>query len=263
MSGLIKQNEATASARSVEINVFDPGTGLGAAPETDLAGYVFISQGTYKYVPAAGATVNKRRTLVVADDVIESVDTGADTATLTGHGYETGDGPFDADEAIGSIAAGDDVYIIVVDENTVAFAANLADAYADNRVALAGTEDGATIADNADTERGIRGKWIHTFTQAETNVTACELSVAILGHDTLEGGASVTLDRSLSSVWDAEMEDGHSYGDGMRVLVRGEAAPYTITGNDYVIRDLADTKDSHHGTITGSGRSGAAIDDPT
>jgi hypothetical protein len=261
MAAVVLKNEPLDQARSVEVNVFDPGTSLGAEPGTDLADYAFVSQSTYKYVPATGTLANKRHTLVIADDVIEAVDTGTDSVTVTAHGYRTGDGPFDCDEILGDIGVGDDVYIIVDDENTIAFAATLADAYADNREALTGTETGATISDNADTERGIRGKWQYTFTQTETDVDACELSFAILGHATLEGGASINLERGGSSLLDETLEDDVTVGYGLRAVVRGELAPYEIDGNEHVVMSLDGTKESHRGTVTESGRSGMVLTD--
>lgn len=260
MAAVVNKNEAIAQARSVEINVF-ASDGTLAPPETDLTGFVFISQSTYKLIPATGSTINKRHTLVIADDVIESVDTGADEVTLTAHGYRHLDGPIISDETIGSIAIGNDVFIIYVDENTVAFASSLDNAASGVREALTGTETGATLSDYAETERAIPGKWQHTFTQAETNVNACELNVQIIGHPTYEGGASVNLERGGASLLDQELEDGHTVGDAMRAQFRGEIAPYELDGNEHIIMSIDGTKESHRATVTDSGRSGTVITD--
>lgn len=266
MSALVLRNEPLASARSVVLSVFDPSLGRGADPDTDLTGCIYISDGTPLLVAALGAFENIRRPLVIADDVIESVDTGLDQVVLTGHLYQNLDGPFDADEVVGTINGGDDIWIIYVDENTVAFANSLANAIAGTRVALIGGETGATIADNASTERAIRGKWLYTLTSAETLVDAPELDISIQGHeDDLEGGASVTLQRSGSSVWTETGPDGISRGSELTLAARTAAAKILIdteTGG-YVVRDIPDTLDSHGGTLTEDGRIEADIIDPS
>lgn len=260
MSAKITRNASDDADRSVEVNVFDPGAGRGAAPETDLTGYVFISQSTDEYIAATGTMVNKRFPITPASDAIESVDTGTDEATVTGHPWQHGDGPFDADEIIGAVAIGDDVYIIYVDENTVAFAESLEDAYADVRIALAGTETGATLAPNADTKRGIYGKWQYTFEQTETDVAACELSVAILGHATLEGGASVILDQAGSNIWGLESENGVSYGNDFRAMRAVLVGDWVIIDGVKYYKSADGAKDRVYGTRTTTTRT-SDVDD--
>jgi hypothetical protein len=84
-----------------------------------------------------------------------------------------------------------------------------------------------------------------------------------MGHATLEGGASVTLERSGSALLDEVLESGHTVGDALRLMLRECAAKFSITGSVIQFRDIADTKDSHHGTVTASGRTDAGIDDAT
>ena len=263
MSALIHRGESVPSQRRVRCNVFNPNTGQPAPRGTDFTGYVYVSQSTYKHIPATGTFTNKRRTLSVANDAIEAVDTVADTATMTAHLYETGDGPLSSDETIGALAIGADLYIISVDANTIAFAASLADAYAGTKVALTGTEVGATIGADSATERGLDGKFQYEFTQPEVDVPGCELEVEILGHPTYEGGASVTLDQNASSVWDADdgSGTGRTMGDLQRMSARTAGAKIlinTVTG-EFTVRDLDDTKDSHGGTVTESGGRVASV----
>src|SRR5690606_35232144 len=119
-------------------------------------GYVFIcGASSPDFVSALGTVTNQRRAFQPADDTVESVDTGNNTLELTGHAYETGDGPFVADAALGSVLTGTEFWIIVDDANNIAIAETLADAYADVRVALSGSETGATISKKTTTTRGI------------------------------------------------------------------------------------------------------------
>jgi hypothetical protein len=221
---------------------------------------------------ATGDITNQRRRLQIGDDVVESVDTGADTLTLTAHEYETGDGPFDCDEALGTVTAGNDFWIIVVDANTIAIADDLEDAYDDSRVALAGTETGATISDNANTKRGLDGHFIYEATQTETNHDAAETIVLVDGEfdsgdytRASNAGAYTTVEMSSATddIGSTVLENGLTRDDAWRLMLRHVAALYSKTGNDFVFRDMADTKDSHHGTVTASGRVTAVVDDAT
>lgn len=112
--------------------------------------------------------------LSLSDDVIESVDAGADTMTLTAHAYETGDGPVQL-TTTGTLPAGlalaTDYWLEVVDPNTVKVAATFPDAM--NGVAIDITDAGAgthTISATATTRRSteevtatVRGSRIATL----------------------------------------------------------------------------------------------------
>lgn len=96
--------------------------------------------------------------LELADDVIESIDAGANTATLTGHAYESGDGPVrvttSGSLAGTGLAVDTDYWLIVTGANTVKFATSVADAYNGVAIDLTGSGTGAhTIVDTADTVR--------------------------------------------------------------------------------------------------------------
>jgi hypothetical protein len=272
------RNEVTAEARrcGMIVKYLDPsGLLVMAPPGTDFmaAGVVFVCGVTSpNFALALGTMTNQRQPLVVASDLVESVDTGADTLELTAHDYQTGDGPFDSDEVMGPIAIGDDFWVRKIDDDNIAIYTTLADAYADtNRVALAGTETGATISVSASTERGVWGHFIYEATQGETDHGAPETIVIVDGIvDGLDfrrmndAGAYTTNGmETAADAWGAvEIEDGVTRDQTLRLLLRGEAAPFTKVGNVITHRDLADTKDSHHGTITASGRSDTEIDDP-
>jgi hypothetical protein len=272
------KNEVAAIKRRADmiIQYWDGSGHIMAPPGTDFvaAGAVFISGvESPDFALALGTLTNKRRPLVIADDVVESVDTGADTLTLTAHSYQTGDGPLDSDEVMGPVAIGDDIWIGKIDANTIAVYTTLADAYADtNRVALAGTETGATISDNATTERGMWGHFTYQATQAETNHDAPETAILIDGEvDGLDfrrmngGGAYTTVGMETSSddFGAVELENGLTRDDAMRIVLRTLAAKFSKSGNVWQYRDMADSKDSHHGTVTSAGRIDAGIDDAT
>lgn len=262
------KNEVAAGKRCLTIRVLT-NDGDPADRGEDFTGMVWISGAEASgFAAAVGTLHNVRRTLVVADDTVESADTGADTLTLTAHGYETGDGPFDCDEALGSITIGSDFWIIKVDANTIQVATSLANAYAGTEVALTGTEGGATISDTVDTTRGIDGLFLYVATQGETNHDSALTTVLVEGTGYLRalggGGVAVAAMTSSSDAWGSTvLEDGHTRDDAMRIGLRTHVAPFSVADGVVTFRDLADTKDSHHGTITGSGRSDTDIDDAT
>lgn len=97
--------------------------------------------------------------LVIADDVVESVSAAANTLTLTGHAYLTGDGPLRG-LTTGTLPAGwalaTDVFAIKVDANTIKLASSLANAVATVPVPIDLTDAGTgthTIVDTASTVR--------------------------------------------------------------------------------------------------------------
>lgn len=69
----------------------------------------------------------ERNVLELDDDDVEAVDTVANTLTLTGHEYESGDGPvqFETDDTLPApLEPGVDYWLIVIDEDTVQVAEN-------------------------------------------------------------------------------------------------------------------------------------------
>lgn len=270
MAAVWQKNEITATKRRADLIVYLSDGVSFADRGTDLIGdgvVYFCGPTSPDYAVALGTMTNKRRPLVVADDTVESVDTGADTLTLTTHGYETGDGPFDCNELIGidpdSIAIGADFWIIAVSANTIAIAETLADAYSDTRVALSGNETGAIISDNANTQRGLDGLFTYQATQVETDHDAPESSIIVEGASYTRSYTTVNMSSEAASVLEQALEGSLTVADGLRVILRDVAAKFSKSGNDYVKRDLADSKDSHSGTVTSAGRVSATIIDPT
>src|SRR5574338_442826 len=212
MAAEIQKNEVVAGKRQIDVEVWKDGALVPGNAGTDFIGsglvYVPDPANLPNYKLATGTFVQKRRPLVVADDVVESVDTGADTLTLTAHAYETGDGPFFADETIGGVSYPGPigVYTIKVDANTIAVATSIADAFNDVRIALSGTEGGATITSDISLRRAIPSWFTYTFTQAETNVSLSELSVLVDGPNYARlnnggGYATAALVSSAADMW--------------------------------------------------------------
>ncbi len=269
------KNEPTALRRRCLVTVTDDG-GYPVDPGIDFIaeGMVFVlGVNSPDADLATGTLTNVRRALNVAADVIESVDTGADTVAMTAHNYRTGDGPFDSDEVTGPVAIGGDIYAIRVDADTVAWATSPENAYADTRIALAGTETGATITKNASTKRGCPGRFIYEAPQVELDHNTTEMGVFVDGVTSGNvscllrngGGAEtvIAMSTEIASILDLELEDGHTVGDALRAVFRGEAAPYEIDGNEHIVKSIDGTKISHRGTVTESGRSGMVITDLT
>ena len=97
--------------------------------------------------------------LTLADDVVESVDTGADTLTLTGHAYVTGDGPVQlttTDTLPAGLGLSTDYWIVVSDADTIQLAAAFADSVAASPTVIDLTDAGVgthTIVDTPTTAR--------------------------------------------------------------------------------------------------------------
>lgn len=257
------KNQATASLRRAALQILSSTDGTPAPRETDFTGYVYITQDGNDYVLAAGTLTNRRRALVVADDTFTAA--ADDLCTATAHGLEIGDGPFRL-TTTGTLPAGlslaTDYWIIYVSDDTYKLATSLANAYAGTAVDITDAGTGThTISDTASTQRGIDGWFNYQATQAETNYSTAEIYVAVLGHATYEAQTSVEI--LSSGDGDTLLEGAITRDDYRRLVLRTLIAKFSVTGNDYVFRDLADSKDSHHGTVTASGRITAAVDDPT
>lgn len=221
-------------------------------------GYVFVAAANAPLLDtAAGTLTNIRKPITVADDVVESVDTTDDNVTLTAHGRETGDGPFVSNETMGALAIGAQFWVIVDNANEYGIASSLANAYAGTRVALTGTEAGATISDiPGTTRRGIDGH----FTYEPTADEGQYLSAVIVSGTDYErelgfGGMSTV---ESNSPWDSDdgSGTGRTMGDLQRGIARTAMARIIIdpvTG-EYVVRKLDDDGDSHGGTISATGR---------
>lgn len=279
MSAVWSKNQTDAAKRRADMIVmsWDGSSYIPAPPGTDFvaAGAVFFcGTSAPDLVLAAGTLTNKRRALVVADDTFTATH-GTETFTAVAHGLETGDGPIRLTTTTtlpAGLSLATDYWVIKVDADNFQLAASLADAYAGTEVPISDNGTGThTLSDTADTERGIWGHFSYLATQAETNHDGPESVIIVDGQvDGLDfrrmnnAGAYTTVNMSSSAddFWDTVIENGHSASDLLRGIARQNLATRIKSGTTETTRDLADSKDSHHGTVTASGRV-ATIDDLT
>lgn len=269
-SGGWARNEPVAAKRRVSVSVASE-SGTPAPPESNFigGGMVFISGVSQpNYVLALGSMTNNRRELDLSNDTVEATDTGADTLTLTAHLYESGDGPIQSDTTAGNLIATTDYFVRKIDANKIALYPTLADAYADtNRLNLNVDATGAVLSTVTASQRGVWGEFTYEATQAETDHPAKETLILVDGPGFRRmmfagGGATVVMQEPASTAFDQVSENGRTYGQQLRIIYRTLAAKFSKTGNDYVYRDDADTKDSHSGTVTAAGRTARNIIDP-
>lgn len=269
-----QKNEITAVKRRCDLIVVKSDNSLAPRQTNFTAlGMVYISGvGSPHFVLALGTMTNKRKPLVVPDDTVESVDTTNNRVQMIGHAYQIGDGPFQwatgGPAPPAGMATGVDYWVVPFDANNVSFATTLANAYAGTLVDITGSGTGGILQDTANTQRGIDGHFTYEATQAETSHDAPETVVIVDGTNyerSSDFGAYTTVNMTdaLADAFDAELESGLSRDDAQRVILRTLAAKFSKTGNDFVFRDLADSKDSHSGTVTPAGRVAKTIIDPT
>lgn len=143
------------------------GTGLDAShvyfaeqePDEIPAGTVITLNEIARPVIGIDGARWERNPLVLDDAEVEDVDATANTLTITGHAYVTGDGPVQGtttDTLPGGLELETDYWLIVDDEDTVRLAARFLDAVATVPVAVDITDAGTgthTIIDTADTLR--------------------------------------------------------------------------------------------------------------
>ncbi len=100
----------------------------------------------------------ERNPLDLADDVIEAVDVGLNTLTLTGHAYVTGDGPVQGVGAAlpGGLAENTDYWVIVDGPNTIRLARRFLDAVAATPVAIDLTSAGSGTRTIVTTAESLR-----------------------------------------------------------------------------------------------------------
>jgi hypothetical protein len=277
MAAVIQKNETADSMRQIDLfPVYVDGALTLAARSVDFIALGILFVPDPAAIPhlklGAGTCVNKRKPLVVADFVFTAT-AGTDQLNKVAHGLETGDGPVTVSNSGGALPAPltspGDYWVIKVDADNFYLATSLANAYANTRVDITTNGTGTqTLSDKSTTQRGIDGFFVYTFTQAETNTALTELSVLIEGSGysrASNGGiyATANLGKVAPKGFDDTMEGSLTYGDGQRLLTRGEAAPYTrdVSGN-YVHKKLDGVTDSHSGTVTSSGRAGTSIINP-
>lgn len=247
------RNESRPEKRRVPIFVYaDDGTPAPANTIFDT-GELLIDKGDGHYVVGSGyGLTNTDRPLVVADDVVEAVDTGADTLQLTAHGLKTGDGPLrltTTGTLPTGLATGTDYWVIEDDVDNIQLADALSDAI--NGVAIDLTAAGSgthTLVDTADTKRLNAGLFMYEAAQAdidylgsyfairiakpgfEDSVTSVDLIDEQMQHagGAAAGGAStITLDSSASST-------NNLYQDAIIMLVGGTGRGQVNTIVSYV-----------------------------
>lgn len=267
MAAFIEPNELTASKRTIDVIVSSTVDGSSCPPGTDLTGRMFISQSSSDYIAATGTLTQKKRAVASSTSLeIEATDTTANTVTVTGHGYRTGAGPWLPDTTGGGLDDATDVYLIVVDFDTLAFATSEANAYAGTKIDLSADVTGVEIVADATTKEPIPGHYTYTLTQTETDYTGSDGAFLIDKAQAAEdehgwyGYATFTVRAMPKGFADASGEGSREWGDLLILCARTLAAKFTKTGNDYQYRDLDDTKDSHHGTVTSAGRTAAGED---
>jgi hypothetical protein len=274
MAAEIQKNQVTASLRQIDLIV--SANGYGAAPRGTnfiALGILFVPDASNlpHYKLGTGTCVNKRRPLVVADDVFTAT-AGTDQLNAVAHGLETGDGPVRVANSGGALpaplAAGTDYFVIKVDADNFKLAADLPSAYANTPIDITTNGTGTqTLSDTASTQRGLDGKFTYTPTQAEVNQALNEFSVLIegTGFANAEGGgaySTAAIVSGVADIWDRTSGDGHTNQQKLNLAARFAAAPFSKADTDYQWRKLDDSGDSHSFTVTGTGRSDVDITDP-
>lgn len=178
------RNEPIAAKRRVTLFVDDI-DGAPALATTLFTGTneLLVDKGDGDFVAAAGALSNTKRPLVIADDVLEAVDTVNDRLTFTAHGLLTGDGPiqFTTTGALPTgIAAATDYWVIKFDANQISIAASLANALAGLKVDITAAGSGVnTLVDTASTKRLNDGSWIYEASQVEIDYRGIYFAIRI------------------------------------------------------------------------------------
>lgn len=222
-------------------------------------------------VLAAGTMTNDRHPYQPAAAAITATNVGTNTVTFgAGHPYETGDGPINPDATGGNLDEDQGYYAIVPDPvgapNDLQFAATLADAYVGTAVDITADITGVNVGPAPGCMRGIDGHFTYTGTQAESDQAVAELGLYVegTGYRAKNGGGTFTSISFAPSILAEILEGDVNVGDGLRIVVRGEAAPYTVDADgNYIIYSLDGTKISHKGKITPTGRTLAEVVDPT
>jgi hypothetical protein len=260
------KNDPVASRRRLPLRITNDTDGTAAPRGTSFAAASWIDQSTGNLVATNNAPVNMRRELVFTTFTF-TADPATDICTAVGHGMETGDGlvrPSSTGTLPAGIAAATSHWLIVIDADHFKLATSLANAYAGTAINITDAGTGVHSIPYSFTflsQRGLDGDFYLQLEQAETNFDG-DYAQVLVSSGGYTGRSFVKMENA-GGVWDDIMEAGHTFGDGMRIIVREMAAKFSKVGNDYVTRDLADTKDSHSGTVTAGGRIAAAILDPT
>ncbi|HSN26959.1 MAG TPA: hypothetical protein VLT45_11750 [Kofleriaceae bacterium] len=279
-----RKNEPTPTKREAVLQIWNSSTSLPADRGTDFIalGIVWIrGANTPNLDVAAGTMTNERRTFTSAEltaaTFTYTADATTDLITKVAHGLQTGDGAFTTSNTGGALPGGlatlTSYYVIKVSADTFRVATSIANAYANTYVDITSNGSGTNtwIPPAGACFRGMDGRFVYRATQAETNHDANEMEIIIddggAGNYALKnsaGGSAVVTMNSDGTDWSGILEGSVTRDMALRILLRGEAAKKTISGATITTRDLADTKNSHHGDVTAAGgRISAVIDDAT
>lgn len=268
-----QKNEPSATKRRCMLIITDDG-GMPANPGHSFASALFVVGVNAPNADlATGTLTNVRRPHpAVADFTFTAATT--DVCTKVAHDLETGDGPvraFSTTTLPAGLAAATDYYIIKIDADTFYLATSLANAYAGTRIDITSTGTGTHTLDltGVGSKRGMWGHFIYEAAQVELNHDNPETSVFIDGvvsgssYLRMNGGGALTpvqMTTELASVWDVPAEGGLTFGQLAILEARTMFARLIVSGTTHTFRDLADTVNSHHGTVTASGRGPVTID---
>lgn len=276
MPAKIAKNEVTASKRYIDIEIWQAGALVPAPGGVDFVAlgmvYVPSSAAPNDYILGTGTIANKRRALTFTPFVF-TASAASDQLTKVAHGLITGDGPVNVAASGGGtlptgLLSSGNYYVIYIDDDNIKLASSQANAYAGTAIDL--TTDGtATLTLSAVSpgcQRGLVSWYRYTFTQGETNIDLSEISVLVDGpgyERHLNGGgyATAILEPGVSDFGDAIIEAGITRAQKERLELRTMCAKGSVVGNDITWRDMADSKDSHSGTVTGAGRIAITIID--
>jgi hypothetical protein len=271
MAAVIQRNEVEDRLRQLDLGPIYKSDGTLAPVDTDFValGILWVTDpDDPEHLKAAGGScVNKRRSFAL-NVTVESTDTGTNTLEATAHGLLSGDGFAFPSATGGGVDNATPYWIIYIDDDHFQVAESLEDAYAETEVDITADLTGVSFVGTAPTcKRGMPGRFVYTFLQPETDVGVTELWAIVDGGDYAlvnnGGGSATALLMPSFDGFEALGENGHTYGDLLRLVVRTLVAEFTKTGDDYLFRDLADSKDSHSGTVAGGGRTASTIIDPT
>lgn len=286
MSRVLK-NEAVATNRVAHMVVTQDDGATPADPWIDFTGFVFVGSGQ-SLVAAAGSIVNRRIPLAFADITFTAA-TGTNLLSATGVGttLNTGFGPFrlTTTGTMGGILTGTDYWAIFNSANDIKVATSYANALAGIFVTVTANSTGTckiTTTGATNPQQGVPGAFQYTFSQAETNVAANELTAIVIKSGYARDLTTVELidpaavthvavdsiaDAAVVSIWDgagAVLEGSYTSADLIRFIARwlgGKASDFRTT--TITIRDLLDTKNCITVTTADSGRVGLMIIDPS
>lgn len=275
----MRKNEPTASLRRQDIIVKkDGGDPADRSDAVKLAAMLFVGGTASPHLVAAVGTLTNKRYPVTFAPFTYTADAATDQLHAVAHGMETGDGTSTTSNAGGGLPGGlvaaTPYYVVKIDVDNFKVATSLANAYASPPVVVdittAGTGVQTWTPQSPGFQRGIPGAFTYEHTQAETNVAVdtLELIAEGTGYSAANGGGGYTsalIDQNATLLATVITADGKTVEDVLRIAYRTDGAGKILkTGNDYVVRNETDTKNSHHGTVTeAGGRTVAVIDDAT